>query len=183
MPSGGRVPSKDVMNLNDVFGQKSDREIIEARARIDDYLPAARSAILAEFERRQLGNSGSPEESTKAAELQPGLYSKASVAARVKSGLNHAAFGPVSHHNRIYRANMTGGILGWLGDSGRRALRYAAKEANNAGYEIVVVVPDTTNILQRLLYTAILLLTLFLWCPEPGYLVVCKRLADGDHTD
>lgn len=91
------------------------------------------------------------------------------------SKLHDMAFGPVSSHNRIYRANLTGGFSGWLGDSSRRALRHAVQEANGQGYEVVVVVPDTINLLQRILYSAILLVTLFIWCPEPGYLVVCKR--------
>ena len=85
-------------------------------------------------------------------------------------------FGPISGHNQVYRANMTGGIVGWLGDSSRRALRYAFEEANRDGQEVVFVVPDTTNKLRTWLYLAILILTFGIWCPEPGYLVITQEL-------
>ena len=81
---------------------------------------------------------------------------------------------PVPVHNRVYRANLSGGIIGWLGASSKHALEQVCKDANVDGQEVVFVLTDTVNFLQYLVYTAILLLTLFLWCPVPGYLVVTR---------
>ena len=97
---------------------------------------------------------------------------------RAVATARRAAFGSESVHNKVFRANMTGGIMGYLGDSSRRALRNAVKEANDAGYEVTFIIPDTVNLLQKLLYAVILLCTFLLWCPEPGYLLLGRKI-DG----
>jgi hypothetical protein len=51
----------------------------------------------------------------------------------------------------------------------------------------VFVLPDQVNILQILIYLVILVLTLFMWCPAPGYLVitrpVSKTMGEGHSAD
>lgn len=89
-------------------------------------------------------------------------------------------FGRTGTRNRVYRANLSGGIIGWLGVSAKRSLANAVFQANDEGFEVVFVVPDTTNVLKNLLYLAILLLTLFIWCPAPGYLVITRRIGSDD---
>lgn len=78
-------------------------------------------------------------------------------------------------HNRIFRANMSGGLVGWLGGSSKRSLANTVAQANSDGYEVVFVVRDTMNVLQALLYMLILVVTLLIWCPAPGYLVIGRR--------
>ena len=98
---------------------------------------------------------------------------------RSVSGVPDAPLGADDAHNRLYRANMSGGILGWLGTSSKRSLGAAMFRANRDGFEVVLVVLDTTNLLRNLLYLIILCLTLFIWCPAPGYLVIARRM-DGN---
>ncbi|MBI4569750.1 MAG: hypothetical protein HY719_15265 [Planctomycetes bacterium] len=78
--------------------------------------------------------------------------------------------------NSVYRAKLSGGIIGILGTSSKRTLEQVLATANQNGEEVVFVLPDTVNMLQNLLYLAILCVTLGLWCPAPGYLIVtCKQ--------
>lgn len=76
--------------------------------------------------------------------------------------------------NTVYRVNLSGGLIGWLGTSPKRALSTCLREVNENGEELVFVLPDHLNLLQYLVYGLILLLTLLLWCPAPGYLVVTR---------
>lgn len=79
-------------------------------------------------------------------------------------------------YNRIYRANMSGGLIGWLRSSSNRSLTKILAQANEEGYGVVTIISDTTNLLRSLLSALILVVTLFLWCPAPGYLVITRRL-------
>ena len=92
----------------------------------------------------------------------------------IKSGSARLLASNPMTHNRVYRANLSGGIIGWLGTSSKRALQQVCRDANAEGQEVVFISMDTLNFLQYFIYTAILLLTLFLWCPAPGYLVVTR---------
>lgn len=78
--------------------------------------------------------------------------------------------------HKIVIVRLTGGILGAL--AGRphvrleRQLQYEAE----AGWEVTQVLPEAgSSGLLRLLYLLILVCTLLLWAPEPGYMVVMKR--------
>ncbi len=79
--------------------------------------------------------------------------------------------------NGIHRVNLSGGIIGWLMTSPKRALAKCFKDISDQQEEVVFVLGDQINILQMLVYLVILGLTLFLWCPSPGYLVVSRPAA------
>ncbi|MGH9420045.1 MAG: hypothetical protein ACRD3J_08735 [Thermoanaerobaculia bacterium] len=76
--------------------------------------------------------------------------------------------------NTIYRVNLSSGVIGLMGTSRKRALSACLSEVNQNGEELVFVLPDQTNIFQFLVHTLILVLTLFLWCPAPGYLLITR---------
>jgi hypothetical protein len=76
--------------------------------------------------------------------------------------------------NGIYRVNLSGGIIGWLMTSPKRALAKCFDEVGENQEEVVFVLGDQMNLVQTIVYTVVLLLTLLLWCPSPGYLVVSK---------
>jgi hypothetical protein len=82
--------------------------------------------------------------------------------------------------NNIYRANLSGGIIGWLTTSSKRALESVCRTANSRGEEVVFVIQDTMNIFRWILYLLIFCITLSLWCPWPGYLVITRRISVGD---
>ncbi len=89
---------------------------------------------------------------------------------------NEVLFGREGSYNRIYRANLTGGIVGWLGVSAKRSLANAIAKANDDGFEVVFIVEDSNNLLKSILYFIILVLTLFIWCPAPGFLIIVRPI-------
>ena len=82
----------------------------------------------------------------------------------------------MSGFNTVHRVNLSGGIIGLLATSSLRAIREVATTANSKGEQIDIIHPDGSNVLQNLLYLAILICTLGLWCPQPGYLIVTSPI-------
>ncbi len=76
--------------------------------------------------------------------------------------------------NNIHRVNLSGGIIGSLVTSPKRALTKCLSEASENGEELVFVLPDQLNLFQLLINLVILVLTLLLWCPALGYLVITR---------
>ena len=76
--------------------------------------------------------------------------------------------------NNIHRVNLSSGIIGMLVTSPKRALSQCLREASANGEELVFVLPDHQNVFQLLINLLILALTLLLWCPAPGYLVITR---------
>lgn len=79
--------------------------------------------------------------------------------------------------NRVHRVSLQGGIIGSLVNSHKRALEQLLYQVNACGEEVCFVVPDQYGTGRMLLNLLILLLTLLLWCPAPGYLVITKAKA------
>ena len=81
--------------------------------------------------------------------------------------------GSAQYVNQIYRANLSGGLAG-LFTSSKNSLGDAIHRANGNDQEVVCVIPDTVNLMTTILYSVILVVTLLIWCPAPGYLVVTR---------
>ena len=87
--------------------------------------------------------------------------------------------GSTDGHNAVYRVRLTGGIVGFIAGSTKTRIAAVCRMANEDGYEVVLVLNDSSNLLQRLWTLLLLVLTLLLWCPLPGYLVITRRLRAG----
>ena len=82
----------------------------------------------------------------------------------------------MSTYNKVYRVTLSGGLIGLLGSSSKRALQMRLEEINAKGEEVAILKDDTTNLLQMILYLIILICTLLLWCPAPGYLIISRPI-------
>ncbi len=78
--------------------------------------------------------------------------------------------------NKVERVRLVGGIAGMIGTSPRRALASKIEEVNQQGWYVrQVMADDTGNLLILLLRSLILCLTLFIYTPANGYLLILER--------
>jgi hypothetical protein len=84
------------------------------------------------------------------------------------------------YHNMVHQVRLTGGLVGFFtGSSGAIAcIAEAVAAANEGGYEVVQIIPDEFSLPRRLLSLLCALLTLLIWYPLQGYLLVLRRLPD-----
>jgi ketosteroid isomerase-like protein len=78
--------------------------------------------------------------------------------------------------NNVYRVNLSSGLVGQLITSPKRGLEQCISQASAQGEEVMFVLRDRMNVLQLLINLVILILTLFMWCPAPGYLIVTRPM-------
>jgi len=79
-------------------------------------------------------------------------------------------------HNKVLRVDLTGGLIGWLLSDPRSALEGAIQQANREGWHVVEVLPDArTNLIMLLARLIILVVTLFLFTTDNGYLVILEK--------
>jgi hypothetical protein len=77
--------------------------------------------------------------------------------------------------NSVVRVTLTGGLLGLLFNDPATALDQKLNEVNRSGWCVVQVIPDRPpNLLVSLFRTIIFFLTLGLWCPATGYLIILQ---------
>ncbi|MBN2800291.1 MAG: hypothetical protein JXX28_14215 [Deltaproteobacteria bacterium] len=76
---------------------------------------------------------------------------------------------------RVVAMFYAGGIIG-LFISKRAALEMKIHEFNRKGYRLRHVLPSKTGVFIGLLQTACLMVTLFLWAPEPGETLVFEKM-------
>lgn len=76
--------------------------------------------------------------------------------------------------NNIHRVNLTGGLIGLLFSTPKRALGRCLQKVSADNEEVVFVLPDNRNLFQLIIEFVPLVLTLGVWCPAPGYLVITR---------
>lgn len=82
----------------------------------------------------------------------------------------------IKKRNKVERVILSGGIIGMLGTSPRRALANKIKKANAEGWTVRQVLDDNTgNLLVFILRVALLFLTLFIWTPSNGYFIILEK--------
>jgi hypothetical protein len=78
--------------------------------------------------------------------------------------------------NRVERVQLSGGLIGMLATNPRKALDQAVQRANQQGWRVRQVIADSNaNLIESLLRSIILIVTLLLWTPANGYFVVLER--------
>lgn len=81
--------------------------------------------------------------------------------------------------NKVERIALSGGLLGALFTSPRRALDNAIAAANAAGWHCHQILPHhTTNLFMLLLQVVVLCCTLGLWTFGAGYLLLLEKDAE-----
>lgn len=76
-------------------------------------------------------------------------------------------------HNQVHRVKMSGGLLGLFQDP-QKKLQQDLTAMNNGGQELVTILGDEWSAGQQVVSVIILFLTLCIWCPAPGYMVITK---------
>ena len=78
--------------------------------------------------------------------------------------------------NKVVNVNLTGGIIGLLGDSPKNKLNKVVEEESKNGYRVVQIIPAASaNLLLTLLRFLLLWLTLFLWTTSEGYYIIFEK--------
>ena len=75
---------------------------------------------------------------------------------------------------KVVNVNFFGGIMSLI-NSPRRRLENVIKTHNDEGYRVVFVLPGRFNIVFLLVSIIILIGTLFIWQPAPGYIVIFEK--------
>ena len=89
--------------------------------------------------------------------------------------------GGIRNMNQVHAVTIHGGLVGLFLGGAQRRIQGACQLYAQSGEEIVFVLPDQWSAGMHFLSSIILLLTLLLWCPQPGYLVITRRGARGIH--
>ncbi len=76
--------------------------------------------------------------------------------------------------NKVINVSFIGGIIG-LFNTPRRRLEKAIQRANKEGWAVRQVQSGNPNIVFLLLSLILLIITLFLYMPTPGYMVILER--------
>ena len=94
--------------------------------------------------------------------------------------LKYSRDGNRRHHNKVHQVRLTGGLVGlFTGRSGAIAcIANAIDAANENDYEVVQIIPDEFSLPRRLLSLLCAVLTLLIWYPLQGYLLVLRRMPD-----
>ncbi len=83
---------------------------------------------------------------------------------------------PVHIYNHVERITITGGLIGLIGGSPRGTLQKSIERANEKGWHVRQVMPDQhVNLVQIVLRLIILILTLLLYTPGQGFLIVYEQ--------
>jgi len=78
--------------------------------------------------------------------------------------------------NKVVNVNLTGGIIGLLGDSPKNKLNKVVEKESNNGYRVVQIIPAASaNLLLTLLRGILLLITLFLYTKSEGYYIIFEK--------
>ena len=78
--------------------------------------------------------------------------------------------------NKIVNVNLTGGIIGLLGDSPKNKLNKVVEEESKNGYRVVQIIPAAiANLLLSLLRSILLLITLFFYTKSEGYYIIFEK--------
>ncbi len=78
--------------------------------------------------------------------------------------------------NKIVNVDLTGGLIGLLGDSPKNKLNNVIQKQSNNGYRVVQIIPAASaNLLLTLLRFLLLWLTLFLWTTSEGYYIIFEK--------
>ncbi len=81
-----------------------------------------------------------------------------------------------SDNNKVVNVNLTGGIIGLIGDSPHNALNRRIKIENENGWKVVQIIPSSSgNILIIILRMLLLILTLFFYTTSNGYYLILER--------
>lgn len=75
---------------------------------------------------------------------------------------------------KVVNVNFFGGIMSLI-NSPRKRLEKVIKEHNEQGYRVVFILPGRFNIVFLLLSMLVLVATLFIWQPLPGYMVIFEE--------
>jgi hypothetical protein len=76
--------------------------------------------------------------------------------------------------NKIVNVEFFGGIMG-LFNSPRKRLEKVVKAHNEEGFKVRQVITGNPNLLFLLFSIVILILTLFIYQPLPGYMVIFEK--------
>ncbi len=79
-------------------------------------------------------------------------------------------------NQKVVNVNFFGGIMA-LFNSPRRRLENVIVEHSNQGYRVAFILPGKFNIFFLLFSTIILVCTLLIWQPLPGYMVIFEKVA------
>ena len=78
--------------------------------------------------------------------------------------------------NKVVNVNLTGGIIGLLGDSPKNKLNKVVEKESNNGYRVVQIIPAASaNLLLTILRGFLLLITLFLYTKSEGYYIIFEK--------
>lgn len=81
-----------------------------------------------------------------------------------------------SNMNKIINVNLTGGIIGLVGDSPQNSLNRRIKKENQNGWKVIQVIPSSSgNILLIVFRLLLLILTLFFYTTANGYYVIMEK--------
>lgn len=75
----------------------------------------------------------------------------------------------------VYHVPQRGGLSGLLSRGQRRALDDTLARIHASGLDVIQVLPERIDPCRSLLCLLLLVLTLCIWCPAPGYLVIARR--------
>tara|TARA_B100001059_G_C17490969_1_gene406316 strand:- start:70 stop:315 length:246 start_codon:yes stop_codon:yes gene_type:complete len=78
--------------------------------------------------------------------------------------------------NKVVNVNLTGGIIGLLGDSPKNKLNKVVEEESNNGYRVIQIIPAArANLLLSLLRSILLVITLFFYTKSEGYYIIFEK--------
>ena len=78
--------------------------------------------------------------------------------------------------NKVVNVNLTGGIIGLLGDSPKNKLNKVVEEESENGYRVVQIIPAASaNLLLSLLRSILLVITLFFYTKSEGYYIIFEK--------
>jgi len=76
--------------------------------------------------------------------------------------------------NRVINVNMWGGILSLI-DSPRKKLESTIREQNKSGWNVSFILPGKFNFIFAFISTIVLVITVFIYQPLPGYMVIFEK--------
>tara|TARA_B100000900_G_scaffold336944_1_gene298813 strand:+ start:246 stop:491 length:246 start_codon:yes stop_codon:yes gene_type:complete len=78
--------------------------------------------------------------------------------------------------NKVVNVNLTGGLIGLLGDSPKNKLNKVVEEESKNGYRVVQIIPAASaNLLLSLLRSILLVITLFFYTKSEGYYIIFEK--------
>ena len=78
--------------------------------------------------------------------------------------------------NKVINVNLTGGLIGLLGDSPQQRLNTAIFKASEDGWNVVQVIPAASaNLLLSILRFLLLIVTLGIFTLSQGYYIIVEK--------